>query len=117
MKMPNAPMYLENGCFHITWNIPGPEPWPWAPPCRPIVHSTHIIGTPIRMRAQKYGIRKAPPPLEAALAGKRRKLPKPMAFPAMARTSPMRVAQRSGRPPGPVSTTAFFLVKRTRDMQ
>jgi hypothetical protein len=52
-KMPKAPMYFDARCFHMTWNIPGVEPWPWAPPWRPMVHSTHIIGTPIRIRAQK----------------------------------------------------------------
>src|SRR5688572_6092134 len=40
-------------------------------------------------------MRKAPPPLAAAWAGKRRKLPRPTALPAMARTSPSRDAQRS----------------------
>ncbi len=33
--------------------MPGVVPWPWAPPMRPIVHSTHIIGMPRRMKATK----------------------------------------------------------------
>ena len=40
--------------------------------------------------AMKYGIMKVPPPFSTAWRGKRRKLPRPTALPAMARISPMR---------------------------
>jgi hypothetical protein len=62
-------------------------------------------------------MRNAPPPFDAALAGNRRKFPSPMALPAMARTRPIRVAQRSRLTPPAASSAAFFLPKRTRDMQ
>src|SRR6266508_2313591 len=50
-------------------------------------------------------MRKAPPPFWAAWAGKRRKLPRPTALPAMASTSPTldpqpsRAAMSRGSPP------------------
>src|SRR3990172_10650656 len=56
-----------------------------------MVHSAHPIGMPRKIRAQKYGIRKAPPPFCAACPGNRRKLPKPTAEPATARMTPTRV--------------------------
>jgi hypothetical protein len=38
---------------------------------------------------------KAPPPFCIACTGKRKKLPKPIAFPAMARINPIREPQES----------------------
>lgn len=52
-------------------------------------HSTHMSGMPRMMSEMKYGIMKAPPPLSAACTGNLRKLPRPMAFPAIARISPI----------------------------
>ncbi len=43
----------------------------------------------------KYGIKNEPPPYSAAKLGKRRKFPKPIAFPATARTIPRRDPQCS----------------------
>jgi len=50
---------------------------------------------PSTRKDTKYGIMKVPPPFWAACTGKRRKLPSPTAFPAMARIRPIRVPQRS----------------------
>jgi hypothetical protein len=58
-------------------------------------HSIHISGMPSRRKAMKYGIMKVPPPFRAASAGKRRKLPSPTAFPAIASTRPSCDAQPS----------------------
>jgi hypothetical protein len=43
----------------------------------------------------KYVIMKEPPPLLAACTGNRRKLPRPMALPAMARIRPIRLPHAS----------------------
>jgi hypothetical protein len=50
---------------------------------------------PISKKAQKYAIMNAPPPYWAASPGKRRKLPKPMALPATASTTPKLLLQFS----------------------
>jgi hypothetical protein len=43
---------------------------------------------PMSTKQTRYGIIKAPPPFCTACTGKRRKLPNPTAFPAIARINP-----------------------------
>src|SRR3972149_9886917 len=108
MKIPSIPRYLEDRCLHRSPNIPAVWPWPYRPPRRPMAHSTHVDGTPIRISATKYGIMKAPPPFWAAWTGKRRKFPMPMAFPARARINPILVPHVSRRLP-PSMTISLHL--------
>src|SRR5574338_1599655 len=90
MNSPRTPRYLASGFFQSRSNIPGTEPSPYCPPCRPTPHSIHMSGMPTRMNAMKYGIMNVPPPFCVSWLGKRRKFPRPTALPAMARIRPIR---------------------------
>ena len=56
----------------------------------PIPNSRISSGTDQRSRKTAHATRKVPPPLEAAMRGKRQMFPVPMAMPSMARSMPQR---------------------------
>ena len=68
-----------------------------SPPLVPEI-ALHLAeeSLPIWQRTEEeLGEMKVPPPFWAACTGKRKKLPRPTALPAMARTRPMRVPHSS----------------------
>src|SRR5699024_1074989 len=107
LKATRTPHQPTNSLFLlIRRNVSGAEPRYLCP----MVNSIIKIGIPAVNNANKYGIKKAPPPFAYASAGKRQIFPSPTAEPIAANIKPALVphCERSSISLPPFKLTEYY---------